>query len=159
MAMKQLTKTCPHCGMVAEQRAIGRWGHKLQPEDYWAYGSPLKMCRNCQKLYIDKDYRELAITPLRSYDKAPLTSSTYLLVMTGVILGGVFYLAGQTAIACIAGGVAVMYTIADLAFFPTRLKKLEKEKAASEKRMSDPQYAQALKNSGFDIPDQYLQKQ
>lgn len=158
MPMKQLTKQCPHCGRVYEQRPIGRWGKKLTPEDYWVFGSPLKMCKNCQKMFIDKDYREMAITPLRSYDKAPLTSSTYLLLTVGFLLGVIMYMGGQTIFAAIVVGVAVAYMIADLLFYPTRLKKLAKEKEASLKRMSDPAYAQALKNAGFDIPNEYLKK-
>ena len=30
---------------------------------------------------------------------------------------------------------------------------------ASEKRLSDPDYARALKNAGYDIPDRYLKKE
>ena len=158
MPMKQLTKKCPHCGIVYDQRPIGRWGKKLTPEDQWVYGSPLRMCKNCQKLFMDKDYRELAFTPLRSYDKAPITSTTYLILAAGGILGLLMYVGGQSTFAIIAWAVAIAYLVADLALYPGRLKKLEKEKQASEKRMSDPKYAQALKNAGFDIPDRYLNK-
>ena len=65
MSVQQITKKCPYCGKVYEQRACGGFGRKPAPEDVWVYGSPMKLCANCKCIFIDKDVKELAITELR----------------------------------------------------------------------------------------------
>lgn len=159
MAIKTITKTCPFCKKVYEQRSFNARGKVVTDEERWLFGSPLRMCPNCKQLFIDKDMQELAITGPRKQDSAIITPGSRKLALMGVILGVLMYVAGLHIFGYITGGVGVACGIADLAFYPTRLKKLERERQASEKRLSDPNYARMLKNAGYSIPEKYLNQE
>ena len=159
MSVQQITKKCPYCGRVYEQRACGGFGRKPLPEDVWVYGSPMKLCANCKRIFIDKDVKELAITELHKSDTAKITAPTRTLLPMGAILAVLMYAMGQTTFALIAAGVAVVYLAMDLGLYPMRMGKLRKEREASEKRLSDPDYARALKKAGIDVPERYLKKE
>ena len=159
MAMKTLVKNCPFCKKVVEQRAYTSWGRKPSEEDKWLFGTPLKLCPHCGKLYIDKDIQELAITGPRKQDMAVVGPASLRIALMGVVLGALLLIGRLTVFACIAFGVALATLVADAALYPTRQKKLAAERVASEKRLSDPDYAKALKNAGYDIPDRYLKKE
>ena len=156
MAVQQITKKCPYCGKIYEQRACGGFGRKSAPEDVWVFGSPMKLCPNCKRIFIDKDVKELAITPPRKADLAKVTTSTRMLLALGAMLALLLFLMGQRVFAGVAAGVALLYLAMDLALYPMRMGKLKKERAASEARLSDPEYARALKKAGVDVPEKYL---
>ena len=159
MAIKTLVKNCPFCKKVVEQRAYASWGRKPSEEDKWLFGTPLKLCPHCGKLYIDKDMQELAITGPRKQDTVFVGPASLRIALMGVVLGALLMIGRLTVFACIAFGVALATLVADAALYPTRQKKLAAERVASEKRLSDPDYARALKNAGYDIPDRYLKKE
>ena len=159
MAIKTLVKNCPFCKKVVEQRAYASWGRKPSEEDKWLFGTPLKLCPHCGKLYIDKDMQELAITGPRKQDTVFVGQASLRIALMGVALGALLLIGRLTVFACIAFGVALATLVADAALYPTRQKKLAAERVASEKRLSDPDYARALKNAGYDIPDRYLKKE
>ena len=156
MAVQQITKKCPYCGKVYEQRTCGGYVRKSAPEDVWVYGSPMKLCPNCKRIFIDKDVKELAITELRKSDKAKITANTRMLLPMGALVALLLYLLGQPTFAIVAAAVAVVYLAMDLGMYPMRMGKLKKEREASEKRLSDPDYARALKRAGIDVPERYL---
>ena len=156
MAVNNLVKNCPTCGKVVEQRAYVSWGRKPSEHDKWLFGTPLRLCPHCGKLFIDKDRQELAITGPRRQDLAVVGQASLRLFAMGIVLGALLLIAKLYALSGIAFGVAVITLGADAALYPTRKKKLEAERRASEKRLSDPDYAQALKRAGYDIPDRYL---
>lgn len=156
MSMQHLTKKCPYCGRIYEQRSYGSVGRKPAPEDAWVYGSPMKLCGNCKRIFIDKDVKELAITELRKSDTAKITANTKMLLPMGALVAVLLYLLGQPTFAIVAAAVAVVYLAMDLGMYPMRMGKLKKERAASEKRLSDPDYARALKKAGIDVPERYL---
>ena len=159
MPTKTLVKNCPFCKKVVEQRAYASWGRKPSEEDRWLFGTPLKLCPHCGKLYVDKDIQELAITGPRKQDTAFVGPASLRIALMGVVLGALLLIGRLTVFACIAFGVALATLVADAALYPTRQKKLAAERVASEKRLSDPDYARALKNAGYDIPDRYLKKE
>ena len=159
MSMQQITKKCPYCGRVYEQRACGSIGRKPRPEDVWVYGSPMKLCESCKRIFIDKDVKELAITELRKSDKAKITANTRMLLPMGALVAVLLYLLGQPTFAIVAAAVAVVYLAMDLGMYPMRMGKLKKEREASEKRLSDPDYARALKRAGIDVPERYLKNE
>ena len=159
MAIKTLVKNCPFCKKVVEQRAYASWGRKPSEEDKWLFGTPLKLCPHCGKLYIDKDMQELAITGPRKQDTVFVGPASLRIALMGVALGALLMIGRLTVFACIAFGVALATLVADAALYPTRQKKLAAERVASEKRLSDPDYARALKNAGYDSPDRYLKKE
>lgn len=156
MAMKTLVKNCPFCKKVVEQRAYAVWGRQPTEEDKWLFGTPMKLCPHCGKLYIDRDMQELAITGPRKQDTAVVGPASLRLGLMGGVLGGLLLAIGQTTLALIAFGVALATLVADVALCPTRRRKLAAEKIASQKRLSDPDYARALKRAGYDIPQEYL---
>ena len=159
MSVQQITKKCPYCGRVYEQRACGGFGRKPQPEDVWVYGSPMKLCESCKRIFIDKDVKELAITELRKSDTAKITANTKTLLPMGALVAVLLYVLGQPTFAIVAAAVAVVYLAMDLGMYPMRMGKLKKERAASEKRLSDPDYARALKKAGIDVPERYLKNE
>ena len=159
MAMKTLVKNCPFCKKVVEQRAYASWGRKPSEQDKWLFGTPLKLCPHCGKLFIDSDRQELAITEPRRQDMAVVSPASLRLALMGVVLGMLLLLGNLKVLAYIAFGVALATLVADAALYPTRQKKLEAERLASEQRLSDPDYARVLKNAGYDIPERYLKKE
>lgn len=156
MAVRQITKKCPYCGRIYEQRTCGGLGRNASIEDAWTFGSPMKICAYCKKIFIDKDVKELAITQPRKADLAKVTASTRSLLIAGALVTLLLYLLGQRSFALVAAGIAVLYLVLDLGMYPMRMGKLKKERAASEQRLSDPEYARALKRSGIDVPERYL---
>ena len=144
MAIKTLVKNCPFCKKVVEQRAYASWGRKPSEEDKWLFGTPLKLCPHCGKLYIDKDMQELAITGPRKQDMVFVGPASLRIALMGVVLGALLLIGRLTVFACIAFCVALATLVADAALYPTRQKKLAAERVASEKRLSDPDYARAL---------------
>ena len=159
MAVKTLVKNCPFCKKVVEQRTYASWGRTPSEQDKWLFGSPLRLCPHCGKLFIDKDRQELAITGPRKQDMAVVGPASLRLSLMGVVLGALLLIGKLYALAYIAFGVALATLVADAALYPTRQKKLEAERLASEKRLGDPKYAKALKNAGYAIPERYLEKE
>ena len=159
MAMKTLVKNCPFCNKVVEQRAYASWGRQPSEQDKWQFGAPLRLCPHCGKLFIDKDRQELVITGPRRQDRAVVGPASLRLALMGAALGALMLIGRLNVLAYIAFGVALATLAADAALYPTRQKKLEAERLASEKRLSDPAYARALKNAGYDIPERYLTKE
>ena len=159
MPMKTLVKNCPFCKKVVEQRAYASWGRQPSEQDKWLFGTPMRLCPHCGKLYIDRDMQELAITAPRKQDMAVIGPASLRLALMGVILGALLLIGRLNVFAYIAFGVALATLVADAALYPTRQKKLAAERLASEKRLSDPKYARALKNAGYDIPERYLTKE
>ena len=156
MPTKTLVKNCPFCKKVVEQRSYISWGRQSSDEDRWQFGPPLRLCPHCGKLFIDKDRQELAVTPPRKQDLAVIGPASVRIAAIGAVLGGALLLGRQTVLALIAFGVALATLAADAALCPTRRKKLDDERKASEKRLSDPKYAQALRRAGYAIPEKYL---
>lgn len=157
MAIKTITKTCPFCKKVYEQRSFNSRGKTVTDEERWLFGSPLKMCSNCKRLFIDKDMQEIALTGARAQDKALVTAGSVKLALMGLGLGALMLIARLPVFGYISIGVGVACAIADFALYPTRMKKLENERQASEKRLSDPNYARILKKAGYSIPAKYLE--
>lgn len=156
MAYKTLTKCCPFCQKVYEQRTFISRGKTVTDEERWLFGSPLRMCPHCKRMFVDSDLQEMALTGPRKQDKAPLSPGVMKLALMGVTLGALMMVAGQYMLGYIAAGVGIVCAIVDLALYPTRMKKLEQEQKASQQRLSDPAYAQLLKNAGYPVPEQYL---
>lgn len=159
MPMKTLVINCPFCKKAVEQRAYMTSGREGADSDRWQFGSPLRLCPHCGKLFIDRDRQELALTGPRKQDTAMVGAASLRLAAMGVILGAVLLIGGLRPLGLIALGVAAATLIADAALYPTRRRKLDAERAASEKRLSDPDYARALKRAGYDIPESYLKEE
>ncbi len=156
MAIRSITKKCPFCKKVYEQRSISIRGRQIAEEDKWLFGSPARICPNCKRLFLDKDMQELAITSPRKRDKAIITEASCKIALMGLILCALIRLTGQATLSYICGAFGALWALADLALYPVRMKKLARERQASEKRLSDPSYAQMLKKAGYAVPEKYL---
>ena len=148
---------CPHCGKTNREKC-----------NTWMYGSPVRTCRNCNKKYLDRRYREVAIDGV---DPRSVNSGLYL-------KGIVFFLAGF--VICLAW---LLYQINYLGYYHIRLvgcvfvcafgavmciilfirNKLgiDEEKNAryleeSEKRLADKSYVKELIDYGINVPEKYL---
>lgn len=148
MAIRSITKKCPFCRKVYEQRSISIRGRQIAEEDKWLFGSPARVCPNCKRLFLDKDMQELAITSPRKRDKAIITEASCKIAL--------MRLASQATLSYICGAFGALWALADLALYPVRMKKLARERQASEKRLSDPSYALMLKKAGYAVPEKYL---
>ena len=80
-------------------------------------------------------------------------------MLVSLLLGALLLVGKLNVLAYIAFGVALATLVADAALYPTRQNKLAAERVASEKRLSDPGYARALKKAGYDIPERYLKEE
>ena len=158
MGMRTLVKNCPACGKVVEQRSYAFWGRQPTDEDRWLFGSPMRLCPHCNKLYVDRDIQELAITGPRRQDTRVVGPASLRIAAMGAVLGGLLLVGKQTVFALIAFGVALATLVADAALCPTRRRKLEVERAASEKRLENPDYVSALVRAGYAIPERYLNR-
>ena len=97
MAMKTLVKNCPFCKKVVEQRAYASWGRQPSEEDKWLFGTPLKLCPHCGKLF-DADY-VIGMEPLPKCDKC----GTMLhpgVVLAGEMIDSAVMTAAAEAISC-----------------------------------------------------------
>lgn len=156
MAVKTITKTCPFCKKVYEQRSFNARGKEVTEEERRVYGTPMKICPHCKRLFIDKDVQELAICGTCKRDKQLINPGTRTLALMGIILGALLFFGGATVFGYVAAGVGVLCAAVDVGLYPSRMKRLERERQASEKRLSDPDYARALKRAGYPVPDRYL---
>lgn len=152
-----VTKKCPHC-----KKSIS----VLQPKGEALYGSPFRRCHHCGGGYIDKSYTEIAVSGIREADKAKV-SPLYVLgiiICVGFIVFFLFTNNGRVPsdITFIFWAIVVFLVILivlaffDIKDYPKEKAYFEAEKAASEKRLSDIDYAIALKTIGYDVPEKYL---
>ena len=72
LKMKYITKKCPHC----------KFAYMLmEPSGGQDYGSPIQTCQKCGRQFIDKDYREIAVSGIRKTDTKKVSpNAIYLLV-------------------------------------------------------------------------------
>ena len=154
------TKSCPHCGF---HYSI------MQPAKSGFYGSPFRTCSICRKSFIDKDYREIAVSGIRSVDTQRVSTSTALLS----IFPALFFAAGlyccfsvgfsPSSVLITAGGAVVLAIVIWLMFseargYEQRQQYLKQESEQSEARLRNPEYALALKKLGYHVPEKYLIK-
>ena len=129
------------------------------------YGSPIQTCKKCGKLFIDKDYREIAVSGIRKTDTKKVSPfsiyifSASLIAFIGVlvffVMEGTFsigiLLAVTFFLSCSIYNIVTEYKEYDL-----RQEFLREEKRKSETRLSNYQYASFLKQIGYDVPPKYL---
>ena len=145
--MRHTTKSCPYCRYAYVRNKIG-------PRFYW--GSPIVVCENCGRGFIDKDGHEMA-AEYSSVEKAKLMLGikSALINIPYIIMGGVILYgtigslnAGVALIGIIIGGFLVYGGIRGaLACFKMESNSfVEEEYAESLKRLNDPQFAVSYKN-------------
>ena len=153
--MKYTTKKCPNCGNTYA------W---LEPKYMVNYGSPIRYCAKCGTRFIDRDYKEIAIDGFRKTFIAKVRPFSIICTIVGLGLFAmeIFYFGGSdlAIFSYIFGGLfiltGVISIIGDIKDHEERKKEFERLKRESEERLSDPEYAQLLKDLGFYVPPQFL---
>lgn len=144
---------CPYC----------KADRHVKSDALISYGSPLKTCSRCKKIYIDPYCKELALEPYRPHSTSKLFwsnlfSAIGLDVFVSVI---VLFAANSETIAGITFGIGfpVCWGLMFLHSLRNR-KKIEqnhhKTWTDSDKRLKNPQYAVLLANLDYKVPVQYL---
>ena len=133
---------CPHCNSIIRQTTSGEY----------SWGSPLKVCPRCNEIYIDNYYHEVAIEGFSSTDQI---RSSWWMLLVPIILSVLYARVSFNGI-LIAIGLAILMI---LGVSYQRIKNKEEMKVEmkhSLERLSDYNYALALKKAGYDVPDKYL---
>lgn len=147
------TKRCPHCRKVYESNSYAGYPSKA---NRIKYGCPIKVCNSCQKVFVDKEYREIAVEGIQEVDKARVSPATIVYSLFGCFLGiGVFVSVNQIA------GLVILGLSAWLFFdewngYEGRQERLVTLRKESEERLNNPVYAALLKKMGYDVPEKYL---
>ena len=156
--MTYRTKSCPYCGKT----------YTWMETTYRHYGSPLRVCSQCKKTFVDKSYQELACIDYRTADVHKIEPISLFSVIVGILFivlslcqssspddGGMFILFLLTGIFLFCAGC---YSVKkDIFSYPSRCEQLEREIELSRKRLSNPEYALKLHSLGYDVPIEYLQ--
>ncbi len=158
MAKKGIQNNCPYCGKTIRVK---------QTKTEHAYGSPVRACEHCKKTYIDRYYRELALEDPSRVDRrkiapknvAMLLFGALLIVLSDFLFSGAKDVVIRVLLSVLGGLLALSATwviVTEYRNYDARMKFFEEERAESEKRLSDPEYAQKLKNAGYHVPERYL---
>ena len=153
-------------------RVCDNCGAKLDPilSDGSRYGSPIRECPSCKRLYIDRSYREIAVDGFKEADLEQKSGLGYIVLslLLALLSTGMFFLN------CFGGfGNRVYFAIPVMAvtmwyWFAESLgtlidvrtgkkqKELEKLRQESEERMQNRSYADMLVQLGYRVPQQYL---
>ena len=155
---KGIQNNCPYCGKTIRVK-------RTKAEH--AYGSPVRTCEFCKKTYIDRYYRELALEHPGRIDRKKFAPRNIGMLLFGsllIVLSDFFFPGAKDVVirvlVSVLGGLlalsAVWVIITEYRTYDARMKFFDEERAESEKRLSDPEYAQKLKNAGYRVPERYL---
>ncbi len=153
-------KKCPFCGKVYDYDYYP--GHPSK-DNRTKYGSPLKVCKRCNKAFFDDDYREIAIYGIREVDLKRVSPSTIVFSLLGVAIGLTWLFSdmndGESPIVgCIMLAVSAYIFFSELLGYKKRRKRLEQLRIESKERLENHSYAMLLKNKGYPVPDKFLKK-
>ena len=156
--MKFTEGSCPNCGKSL---------FYYNPRE-WRYGSPVRICKKCNKKYADSRYHEIAVDGI-SQDSMSIIPRIILIVIGALITYRGIYLLDYrmsymqsynwSAYAFIIIGVIMCCgAMADIIMIlsGSKKKKLDKLENASIERLCNYEYAKELKDLGYDVPEQYL---
>lgn len=151
-------KKCPHCGKTYESYSTYTKQYNNNS------GSPFIVCRSCGKTFVDKEIKEPALLPYTGEGFELWRCFFAFLMPWG--LAGIFAAVAAfnmeekpVALFVIAAILIGIYVALTIYTIKNRIKFIEddrKEYKASEQRLANPDYARALKEAGFKVPDKYL---
>lgn len=131
-------------------------------------GSPIRTCGRCNNLYLDRRYHELAAENLPENElKVSNGLKIFALGLVFLLLSGIFtlctiYFSGyyymKMIIIMVMSAVIMIFGIVDMIRTASgaKLRKLERERAESEQRLMNREYARQLAELGYNVPDRYL---
>lgn len=155
--MTYKTKSCPYCGKIYT------WMETANHH----YGSPLRVCSQCNKTFIDKSYKELACNEYaidEVYKVEPISIFSVIIGLIFIALSILQATAPEDEVMFILFllfgilllGAGCYFIKKDISTYPSRCKQLEREISLSRKRLSNPEYARKLHSLGFYVPREYL---
>lgn len=157
MGFGYLEGTCPKCGEKTREQS-----------NAFAYGSPIRFCSRCKQEYLDRRFREVAIS---GFDTKSTSAAYYgkcflALLALSVLSGGWLYftihykgyyhtLAVALVIVGIIGtiGSLVLALWVKLGFAK---KSNDRYLEESKRRLRNPAYVAKLQEYGYIIPAEYL---
>ena len=142
------TKKCPHCGKTYSF---------MEPKGTGNYGSPLRICASCGKPFVDKDYREIAISGVRKIDTQRFSFAWVTFIIISLFFAGFGLYTGSNSF--VIGGLVFSLLSAwciysDISKFDERQAGLAKETKESYERLKDEKYRQILRDLGYSIPEE-----
>lgn len=152
------TKKCPHCGKVYSKRTVS--GSNAE-DKLIKFGNVFVTCQACGKSFVDSDIYELAVMDpparfVRRFDPGSVALAIVFGCLGIVALFGIEKPLGAF-LACV--GIAVVLLVLDFLRYRRNTKTVETERERSRERLKkNPQYALALKQAGFKVPNEYLPK-
>jgi hypothetical protein len=131
----------------------------MRPKNTLLYGSPFRECPNCYKTYIDKDYKEIAVSGYEGDLTKKVEPFSIVLLVVGPLLL-LFAILCDMVLGMIFGGLmalsGLIFVISDLKSQTKRKNEYEAMRIASEERLGNIEYAQALLDLGYPVPRKYL---
>ena len=152
--MQYITKKCPHCNHSYVINEIKNTSH---------YGSPIRTCNFCGKIFVDKDFIEIAVSGIHERDERKISITSLLSVFMGIVCA-IFFLTSfdidifSIIISALAVLIPVWLAYSDFKEYGERQAFLKREKHASEQRLKNHEYALMLKEFGYDVPSKYLKQ-
>lgn len=151
---------CPECGKK----------FFIYNESQHRYGNTIRECKKCKNQYIDPRYHELAITGIRKTDFSVTSFIVLILFGAFILYRGIHFINTRllgspdgsniffSVIFIFFGSITIIAGIAEIIVIKTGLKakKFDKLLEESEERLSNYEYAQSLKQAGYDVPEKYL---
>lgn len=134
----------------------------------WNYGSPIRVCPKCRAEYLDKRFREVAITGFDPHSSNPkyYLKCCLILIALAAAGGAWFYwkLMFRNVISISGGAIAAISVIGMFWCFAqfvriktgAQQKANQKYMAESEERLKDKAYVKKLFAAGYKVPEKYL---
>jgi len=152
MKIRYQTGQCPNCGATI---SIGI-------SNSHNYGSPLQTCPKCSKIYVDKTFHEIEIEGIRECDvstkgSAGLMVGSAIAAIVSLLLFSFISHLGLIVV-FLFSVIAFVYTIVDAIKIKSGKAKaeLEAERQKSIQRLQNKEYAHAMKQLGYNVPEKYL---
>lgn len=152
------TKKCPHCRKAYEHYSTATKKYENH------IGSPFITCMYCGEVFIDKDMKEPALEPFE--DKTPnlfsfLLGFLYPFGLAAVLFTIIFFCMDEysSGILIITLALYAIYFLLVVSGYKKRYSiqdDLRKDYQESLDRLNDVEYAKALKDIGYKVPEKYL---
>lgn len=148
-------KKCPKCGQTYDRYSSYTTGK-------YHSGCPFLTCRNCGCTFVDKSIKEPALKPYKPVEYSLIGCILTLLFPCG-IMGIVFLAYGISSLtvwSLIVGSIFfVAYLYLVISSYRSRKSFKEADRREYEEslsRLNNREYAWALKNAGFKVPEEFL---
>ena len=150
-----ITKKCPQCGKIYSYDSYPGVPSK---DNRTQYGSPIRKCQLCGSIFKDDDYREIAVDGIRPVDTSFISPYSILSLVIGALAIYTSIYMGYSWVWYILLLLVIFgfSPLLDILSYRDRKKIFEEERIKSEERLSDPTYAETLKELGYNVPEKYL---